>query len=291
MERDLWKRMVAALKALPRRRGRNCVYHNGQILAVIFWAALHDRPISWACRRSNWPIQAWRRALPDQSTMSRRLRDPGVEEDIAFVLDRLQRAWPAGRILFTDGKPFALRDQTGDADARVGRATGHYAPGYKLHIVIDDAHQVQGWRIYAMNKAESVVSRAIVEQMPATQARLLIADASYDSNPFYNSAKARGIRLIAPRRRPHGGLAHGRQQHPDRLKSIRLTEQSNGPWWPRLRKMRWTIERYFAGMVSSGTGVSHLPTWIRRIHRVRAWIGAKLVINAARIAHRHHLHA
>ena len=70
MERDIWTRMMAALKRLPPTRPRNAVYTHGQILAVLLWAALHDRPVSWACERGNWPMQAWRRALPDQSTMS-----------------------------------------------------------------------------------------------------------------------------------------------------------------------------------------------------------------------------
>jgi hypothetical protein len=46
------------------------VYDNRTVIAVLLWAALHDRPIVWACQRSSWPVQAWRRRLPDQSTMS-----------------------------------------------------------------------------------------------------------------------------------------------------------------------------------------------------------------------------
>ena len=38
---------------------------------LCFLVALYDRSINWACQRGHWPFQAWRRRLPDQSTMSR----------------------------------------------------------------------------------------------------------------------------------------------------------------------------------------------------------------------------
>jgi len=261
------------------------VYDNRQILAVIFWAVLHDRPISWACQRDNWPPQAWRRALPDQSTLSRRMRDPALCEQITFIMRHVQKAWPKGRVLLTDGKAFTVRDQSRDPDAQTGYVTGGYAKGYKLHVVIDDAQQVSGWQVHPMNKAESIVSSEIVQQMQPSSARLLIGDASYDSNRFYAAAAHRGIRLIAPRRKPHRQLGHGRQQHPHRLRSIVFTEQRLGWMWLHLRTLRIEVERFFSGLVSSGAGIAHLPTWVRRIHRCRLWIGAKLAFNAARVAH------
>ncbi|MCR9076824.1 MAG: hypothetical protein NXI07_12375, partial [bacterium] len=64
MERELWIVIRRGLRALPRRRVRNAVYTDEQVLAVLLWAALHQRPVSWACKRSSWPVQAWRRKLP-----------------------------------------------------------------------------------------------------------------------------------------------------------------------------------------------------------------------------------
>jgi len=104
MERDLWKSIVNALSRAPQRWPRNGCYSNRQILAVFFWAALHDRPISWACRRCNWPSAAWRRALPDQSTMSRRLRESALLGDIDDVRAHLQRTWPPGKRLLVDSE-------------------------------------------------------------------------------------------------------------------------------------------------------------------------------------------
>ncbi|MFU8829684.1 MAG: hypothetical protein ACNA8P_12785, partial [Phycisphaerales bacterium] len=68
MERELWRLIVPRIRRLPTRRPRGAVYTDKQIIAVALWAALHTRPISWACNKQNWPPQAWRRVLPDQST-------------------------------------------------------------------------------------------------------------------------------------------------------------------------------------------------------------------------------
>ena len=110
MERELWRWVTWGLKRLPRWRPRGAVYDNRCVLAALLWAALHDRSVSWACRRDSWPVQAWRRCLPDQSTMSRRLRDPRVIEDLRALVRILQRrlgADPDGTLL-VDGKPLAV---------------------------------------------------------------------------------------------------------------------------------------------------------------------------------------
>src|SRR5262245_34060520 len=95
MERELWRWVGWGLRRLPRWWPRGAVYDNRCVLAVLLWAALHERAITWACQRAHWPVQAWRRKLPDQSTMSRRLRDPRVLEDLERLVVVLQRRRPA----------------------------------------------------------------------------------------------------------------------------------------------------------------------------------------------------
>ena len=41
--------------------------------------------------------------------------------------------------------------------------------------------------------------------------------------------------------------------------------------------------------VSFGGGLSALPAWVRGLDRVRTWVWAKLLINAARIVRNKHL--
>ena len=54
---------------------------------------------------------------------------------------------------------------------------------------------------------------------------------------------------------------------------------------------RKTIERYFGHATIFGGGLAPLPAWIRRLHRVKSWVWAKLVINAVRIVQRKRLTA
>ncbi|MBL4808436.1 MAG: transposase [Phycisphaerales bacterium] len=290
MERDLWKVIMAAIKALPPRSLRNSVYTNKQILAVIFWAALHDRPISWASKRINWPVQAWRRRLPDQSTMSRRMRDPDLIEDINRIIEHIQIPLPERRLLLTDGKAYAVTDRTNDPEAINGWASGCFAKGYKLHVIIDEGHRLLRWRIESINHGETTASSAILSDLkPFDRKRILVGDAGYDSNPLHAAARS-GLRLIAPRHKPGTGLGN-RRHHPNRLSSIGLTEGRGGWMWEMLRSRRNGVDRYFSGLVTSCVGAGHLPSWVRSVRRTRLWIGAKLAINAARIVRNQQLHA
>ncbi|HUQ67903.1 MAG TPA: hypothetical protein VM165_00180 [Planctomycetaceae bacterium] len=76
MERELWP----ALYQLVREVGREVWQQNvidppWVIAAVILWAALHDRPVSWACESRHWSTtRCGPLALPSASTISRRAR-------------------------------------------------------------------------------------------------------------------------------------------------------------------------------------------------------------------------
>lgn len=282
MERELWRMVIRSLRRLPRRWPSGAVYSNHQILAVLLWAALHDRPISWACRRRNWPMQAWRRVLPDQSTMSRRLRDPALLDDLRRVAVLVQRTLGAAHpTLLVDGKPLEVSEYTADPDAAVGWSIRRFSRGYKLHALIDLSWRVHSWRVTPLNEAESVVAQELVREAEAS-ATLMYADASYDSNNLHRVAADCGVRLVAPRRRPHKGIGKNQRHHPNRLASIALTEH-DASWHDIRTRVRPTIERYFGALASVGGGLWGLPPWVRRLHRVRVWVGAKMALHAARI--------
>lgn len=286
MERDLWIRIVTALRRLPRSRRRNACYHDGQILAVFFWAALHDRPVCWACRRASWPPQAWRRELPDQSTMSRRLRHPLMREHLVALLGILQQHYGISTQLIVDGKALPVSEYTTDIDARTGWGAGRYMKGYKLHLLIDNTWRVLAWRVRPMNEAEPVVAGDLLRDAAAAQAlptnAVLLGDRAYDSNPLHETAAAHGVQLVAPQKNAAGGVGH-RDHHVGRLRSLRLTKghAARRRWGRR----RGTIERFFGALASVGGGLAALPPWARREHRTDLWVGAKLIIHAARIGH------
>lgn len=294
MERDIWNRITKAINRIKPTRLRNEVYTNREVLAVLLWANLHDRPISWACKRSSWPMQAWRRRLPDQSTMSRRLRHRDIAVLQRHVLSLIQEdGSDATMVTIIDGKALQLSENTRDPDARTGRGVGGYAKGYKLHALIDDKWRVLAWRVRPLNVAECLVAQDLLRDaarspiLKLAPKTIVLGDASYDSNRLHLRAATLGLRMIAPRRKPHLGVSTNRKHHPSRLRSIRITEGDGAAV-----RMRWFnskrggIERYFGALASSGTGLDNLPTWARRLHRCELWVGAKLIINAARIRHR-----
>lgn len=294
MERELWRRIVGTLKRVPPTRPRNAVYNDQQIIAVYLWAVLHDRPVSWACRRENWPMQAWRRALPDQSTMSRRLRQPAVRDLLPALRDRLQRSAPRGEVLVADGKPLELSEYTRDPDATTGRGAGRYAKGYKVHVILDvRSRAVIGAQTHPLNVAETTTAMDILRDHGRRLSRgsLLLGDGLFDSNPLHEVTQQWDCQLVAPRKRPGGGLG-SRRHHPNRLESIELTEGlDRAVWGEVLAPQRDEIERYFGTLTAAGGGLHGLPPWVRRLHRVRLWVDAKLVIDAARTALRKELAA
>jgi len=289
MERERWRIIVAALKRVPPTRPRNAVYTDVQIVAVLLWAALHDRPVSWACQRCNWPMQAWRRVLPDQSTMSRRLRQAATGELLLVILMVLQRALGETDVLVVDGKPLELSDNTRDPDARTGRGAGRFSKGYKLHLILDArAQAVRAYRVHPLNVGETTTAARLLRwsRTPIRRGSWLLGDRLFDSNPLHAAAHRRGCQLVAPRQKPGKGVTRW-GQHPGRLESIRLTEGSGRAVWEQvLEPQRTSIERFFGTLACAGGGMATLPPWVRRLHRVRVWVGAKLIINAARIAHR-----
>lgn len=289
MERELWRRIVNVLKRVPPTRPRNAVYTDRQIAAVFLWAALHDRPVSWACQRRNWPMQAWRRELPDQSTMSRRLRHQAFSDLMKTLLTRIQLTLGRSEILVVDGKPLELSEHTRDPDAKSGRGAGRYAKGYKLHVLLDArTWAVIGHQVHPLNVSEVTTATDMLNRLhtPDIAGSLVLGDRLFDSNLLHEAAAQRGGQLVAPRKRPHTGLGSCRH-HPHRLESIRFTEGIDSEIWDHvLGPQRTQIERYFGVLSASTAGLIGLPPWVRRIHRVRLWVDAKLVINAARIAKR-----
>lgn len=293
MERDMWRLVAAALRRLPRTCVRGQRYSSADVLAVLLWAALHDRSILWACQRCNWPMQAWRRRLPDQSTMSRRLREPCLLHDLQRLVDLLQPGHgdADNTLLRVDGKPLGVSNFSADADARKGWGAGISARGYKLHALVASARRLVGCIVEPMNIAECTTAQRLLDdaaargQIPADT--LVLADASYDSNPLHEAAARHGAQLLAPRRRPGTGFANGQPQSPGRVLSTLLLEgDSELSRWQR--RQRVAVEHYFAGLTA--TGLHTLPPWVRTLPRVRVWVYAKLAINAARIArHREHV--
>ena len=88
MERELWQALYLLASGLDKRWGR-WKYSTAEIVAVYFWAVLHDRPTSWAAQPADWPADLRPDPLPPQSTLSRRLKQADSVELMTAVEQQL----------------------------------------------------------------------------------------------------------------------------------------------------------------------------------------------------------
>ena len=138
MEDELWVKLYQMVRQLGKnRRPPKAQFTDAQIALTYLWAVLHDRPICWASQRRSWPIY-WRRMhLPSPSTMTRRLRTPGVEELLQRVEGTLIHHELPSLPRWIDAKPMPIGGNTQDAQAGYGRAASCMAKGYKLYAIAD----------------------------------------------------------------------------------------------------------------------------------------------------------
>lgn len=280
MERELWKILSRAVGSLERRFfDENRDHQTGRIVRVFLWAALHDRSVSWACRRQNWAGVKPPRRLPDQSTMSRRLR----YEDTRWLLDELApllgEERHASLMHYLDGKPLTVSRHSVDPDAKHGRGAGGMDRGYKLHAVYAENNRPIAWEVTPLNQKEPRVAARMLEQHRVPG--YVLADGSYDANHLYDRVGENGGRLIAARMKP-GAKGRGHQRHsPHRLDALDRQEAPS-PFVRELMLQRKKVETRFAHLTNFGGGLTCLPPWVRTLPRVRNWVAAKILIRLAR---------
>lgn len=280
MEHQLWKKILVVMKTINKpRRNTRCTFPVEEIVRVWFWAVLHDRPVSWACDRRNWPLHERRRSLPSSSTMSRRMRFSETQTLIKEIEKQTLRS-PGTKPLawMIDGKPLVISNCSKDKQSGFGRAVGGKGKGYKLHAIVGTDGSFAAWRVAPMNKDERIMARRLIRE--AEIQGYLLADGGYDSNPLHKLCAERGeLQLVTP---PRGGLGRpkrDRRQSPGRLRSIALLENPQPEFGHALLHERSAIERTFGNMTSWGGGLTHLPPWARTHRRVHRWVQAKLIIN------------
>jgi len=285
MKADVWRELYRIITLLARDLPRGSRRMPDRLIVlVLFFAALHDRPVSWAVQRRHWPLWCRRRLplLPSSTTMSRRLQTASVRAFIDHVLEHAQRDLPDSLYRMIDGKPLVIGNSSGDRQAGYGRAARGKAKGYKLHVLLHASSKIAAWRVAPMNVDERTMALRLVRDAAAPG--YVLADANYDSNRLHGQTRAGGGQLITPRRRPGRTLGRGKQRHdPSRLRSMTLTE-GPGAMGRELLHERGAIERWLGTLTSFAGGLGPLPAWVRTHRRVRRWVAAKLAINAVRIS-------
>jgi Transposase DDE domain len=279
MERELWQALYLLAVGLDKRVGR-WKYSTAEIVVVYFWAVLHDRPTSWATDPAEWPADLQPPRLPPQSTLCRRLKQgdavdlmTAIEQQLLMLL-HLGQHW----IHVLDGKPLAVSPISHDRDAAWGRGARSMQKGYKVHAVWNGGPLFTTWALAPMNMSEKTIARRMMESLVG--GGYLLADSQYDANYLYDAAEKAGFQLVAWKTpsRGKGGLGH-RRNSSSRLRSIELLATRFGT---KLYRERNNIERQFGVLASTGGILGPLPSWVRRFHRVRHWVQAKLILNAIR---------
>lgn len=287
MERELWAILYRTVCDVALDFSQKYVHIPGRVLVLtMLWAALHDRPVAWACQEANWKTTTLRPArLPSPATMSRRIDTVGIGLLWRAIEQRLrdQSAQLPALSAFLDAKPLSIGGATKDPDARYGRAAGTMAKGYKLHTIWARRALPETWEVTPMNSGETTVAARLLPQLNA--GGYLLADGNYDSNALFDMAWQRGYQLLTPLPKGRPGSGH-HYQSPHRWRSIHLMNSAFGR---TLYRSRITIEEAFGNATSFGGGLSPLPAWVRGLDRVRTWVWAKLLINAARIIRNNHL--
>lgn len=151
------------------------------------------------------------------------------------------------------------------------------AKGYKWHAIGSKRALPETWEATPLNAGESTLAARLIPQW--NDGGYLLGDGNYDSNALFDLAWKHGYQLITPLPKGKPGSGH-HYPSPHRWRSIDLMNSNFGR---QLHRQRITIEEDFGNATSFGGGLSPLPAWLRGLDRVRTWIWAKLLINAARI--------
>jgi hypothetical protein len=289
MECELWPQLyrivVRAGRKMPRARVR---YGDALIVLVLLWSCLHDRPVGWGCHARNWtstrarPVQ-----LPSDSTVSRRLCSTRVLALMQVIEKDLRGTALPSLWKILDGKCLIISSGSKDPDARSGHAVRGMALGYKLHVIYGERLMPDAWDVRPLNVNEKDVARDLLTDLEG--GGYLIADSQYDSSPLHDNCRRHNHQLFTPRssRPSPKGYGH-RYISPHRIHGLEMLRREFGQ---ALLERRKAIERYFGHATTFGGGLAPLPAWVRRKHRVKRWIWAKLLINGVRIALRERLTA
>ena len=169
MERELWPLLYQTLRAAARGTHQKWVqYHPWEIAAVLLWAALHDRPVKWACDPNNWRTTRLKpEELPSPSTVSRRTKKLIFGIFLNRVASRLKgRGKPAWELVI-DGKPLPVGHCSKDPDAK-GTRLGR---GYKLHTLWGIDPLPEAWEVTAAREYEGAVAARLFARVRGSGSR------------------------------------------------------------------------------------------------------------------------
>jgi hypothetical protein len=283
MDTELWRVLMAAVKSADRRiprTGRRPRYSDALIAKLYLWTAWLDRPLCWACDPQHYSGIFRPRQLPSVSQFTRRVKSPRVNALLHAVQEYLTRVPQPEPLAFLDGKPLPVSFCSCDPDARIGWATRGFAKGYKLHACATHDGRIAAFVVRPLNEGEAKVARTLLPPVP--EAKLILADANYDTRHLYEALGARGQQLLTPLKRIAVRPESLQRMGPHRRVAVSLY-QHLGAGYRVLLEPRAEIERILAALTCFGGGLTTLPPWVRGLDRVSRWVNAKIAIYHARL--------
>lgn len=291
MDRDVWTNVMNAVDrsiAKLKPAGRKPTYSYRLVAGMYFWSVWHNQSLSWACDRSHYGDLFRPRALPSISRFSRRVKEPIFQRLLQLVHGHLAASGFSSPVLYVDGKPLVVSPVSKDPDAKRGHVTGGFAKGYKLHAYVTESRRIVVWSLMPLNWAEQSMAAVMSEHLPpAPPGALAMGDSNFDSAPLHKALGGRGWPLLTPlkaQQRVKDGQHHPvtlRQMGPERREAIAVDKAC-----PDLKRMvlkqRNNVEGTFSVLAAAGLSYA-LPTFVRRIERVRRWVGAKIILYHARL--------
>ena len=212
--------------------------------------------------------------------MSRRTRRADFAEFQRRVGRRLNGKPAPTPVKVVDGKALELPNHGGDRDATWSRGVSRTSLGYKRHAVCSGNPMPDAFAVTTLNVCEKRTAARMIGRVAGHG--YLLGDAHFDASWLFDHCHRH--QLVCPRAKPGTGLGH-HYVSPHRRRAIDMLEApaAANAFGPDLYARRTDVERDFAGLVCFGGGLTTPPAWVRRIWRVRAWVMAKLLINATRI--------
>ena len=287
MDGKLWNVVYQTVMTINHPNPRESVTHTDRVIVLVILRASYDnQSINWACRSDNWNGLARPNRLPSQPTMSRRSNTPQVQALLSAVEEWLRQRGPCGEpVVAIDGRPLTINPHSKDPDARWGYAIKGLDFGYKFHAIWGLGPVPLAWELQPLNVSESVLAatKLVPKLAPAEKRQYILGDAAYDTNPLHAAVAAQRYQLLAPPKRTGKGVGH-RVHDPARLRSLSMLQT---PYGKRLYRKRTMIERQFGNAAMRAEGLGELPAHVRRLHRVRNYVHAKVILNGFRILMNH----
>ena len=285
MERELWRTLYRWLLNHAKHPRPKSVWYTDQLIAAVWlWAVLHERSVTWASNRRNWPEDLLTFELPSQPTLSRRLNCERFKQFLAAMHQSLNdQQFHAQQTLVKtiDSKPLPVGAYCNAKDARWGQGSRTKQRGYKLHALYGQGPLPIAFEVVPMNASEQRVAKRLLRRLHGDHGGYVLADSVYEVNWLYPIAHAHQHQLIAPRKSAGGNIARDARERA-RLRSIDLLEGPCPTFGRKLYGCRTDIERRFSHLCSGVGGLLSLPPFVRGLGTTNRWVSGKLLIAAAR---------